>query len=332
MALVQVSDIVQNKLFFPYIQEQSVKVSGMISSGAVVSDARMIAGLNSGGDLWNIRSWENTANLSGATYNVSTDNTGSSATPNKISGKKQQVARLDRNVAWSAADISGMMAGSDPLASMILTAGEHRAKHRQLTMLSQLLGVMLELNDGVDVSTEDTATYTDATKIGPDSVIDAMAPWDDMQPTNPILYIHGDVHRKLQKDNLIDFQPTSAQNIGFGTYLGMTLVVDSSLPKVAGSTSGFKYTSYILKPGAFLFGTVAPRVPVGFEREELQGDGGGVETMVVRDTYSLHPFGLTFVGAASADTPSNAEFEDAADWTAVYERKNIGITELITNV
>lgn len=331
MAITKVADIVQNNLFFPYVQEDSIAKNALINSGAMVVDPRMVAGLDAGGETFNFRSFQPISSAGSNGYNVSSDDDTSNATANKIVGEKQIVERLDRNGVFASADMTAHMAGTDPMAAIVADIGTYRNRERQLTMLSILKGVMLELNDGVDVAEESIAAQTSASKMSADNFIDSLAPWDDEQPAGMSLVVHGDVHRRMQKDNLIDFAPTSIQDLGWGTYLGATLVVDSTVPKVAGSTDGFKYTSYVLRPGALKFGAVAPKVATAFQREELQADGGGVEYLIVRDAYSVHPFGLSFVGATAGLTATNAEFEAAADWTQIFDRKNIGITQLITN-
>lgn len=331
MAITKVADIVKNNLFFPYVQEASTAKNALYTSGAVVEDPRLIEGLSSGSETFNLRSFKPVSSTSGNGYNVSSDDDTSVATANKITGEKQTVASLHRNGVFASADMAAHLAGTDPMDAIVGDIAQYRSRERQATLLSMLKGVMLKLGDVNDIAAESIAAQSSSTIFSADAFIDALAPWDDNQPNGSILVVHGDVHRRMQKDNLISFQPANTQDLGWGTYLGATLVVDSSVDKVAGSTDGFKYTSYVLAPGAIRFGTVEPKVAAEFQREALQADGGGVEYLVVRDAYAYNPAGMSFVGSPAGLTPTNAEMEDAADWTQVYDRKNIGIASLITN-
>lgn len=333
MADTKIADIVANNLFFPFVQEQSIFKSALIQSSAIVDAPSLLTGLAAGGPTFNFRSWTNITNTAGD-YDVSSDDPTSSATPVKTTSEKQIVNRLDRNKAFSVTDLSSHFAGTaDPMLSIIGEVGGYRAKQRQKVMLSQLLGVSLKLNDGPDTAVQTLAAITDATRITPETVIDATAPWDDEVPEGLILVVHGDIYRRLKKLNLIDFTPTNVQDVGFGTYLGMTLVVDSTVPKVDGTSdaTAYNYTSYVLKPGAMGKGIGSPDVPAEFQREALQADGGGVDYLVIRDAMAFHPIGMSFKGAVSGATPTNAEMEEAADWDTIYERKNIGISYMITN-
>jgi hypothetical protein len=331
MADTKVADIVKNNLFFPFVQEPSVYKSALISSAAVLrSDGSLQTGLSAGGSTFNYRSFTSIANDAND-YNISSDDPTSDGTANKVSSEKQIVHRLDRNAIFSVTDMAAHLAGVDPMSAIVGEIGAYRAKQRQKIALGYLLGVTLKLNDGVDVAAEAIGSYTSATRIGPDSIIDAQAPWDDEVPEGLILVVHGDVYRRLQKDNLIDFTPTNVQDVGFGTYLSMTLVVDSTVPKTAGSTDGFKYTSYLLRPSALAMGVGTPKNPAEFERKALSSDGGGTEYLVIRDTLAFHVRGMSFAGAVVGLTPTIAEVSAAADWDKVWERKNIGVSYLITN-
>lgn len=106
----------------------------------------------------------------------------------------------------------------------------------------------------------------------------------------------------------------------------------------AGSTDGLVYTSYLFGPGAFGRGT-AP-----LDGTPLQGGFGteGVElarvpldsdsVLINRRRYILHPRGVKFNSASVAgDSPTNAELELAANWTRVWENKNVRIVAIEHN-
>ena len=311
----------------------STQANRLVMSGAVASDAALTSGLAGGGKTFNVTGWKSISD-SANDYNVSSDNPASSATANNVQTSQQIAARLDRNAVFGSADLAAHLAGADPMASAASELGNYQSTQRTKTLINILTGTFAAASMSAarnDIAIADGAAATTANLISNDSIIDTLAPFDDMQGLGNILFVHGDVYRALQKNNLITFEASSAQNIGFGTYLGLTLVVDSACPKVAGGTSGFKYTSYIMKPGAVGFGAGMPRIPVEVERRSREGNGGGVEYLTVRDAYAYHPYGMKWVGTPSGSTPSNSELAVGTNWLRVYAQKNVGLSALITN-
>jgi hypothetical protein len=125
--------------------------------------------------------------------------------------------------------------------------------------------------------------------------------------------------------------PDSQGNLTIPTYMGLRVVVDDGMTVTAGTTSGFKYTSVIFGAGAFGYGVGSPDVPVEVEREAAQGEGGGIETLWIRNTWVLHPFGFQNTGTPASVSFTLAELAGAARWDRVIERKNIPMAFLITN-
>lgn len=333
MAITKLSDIIVPEVFFGYVQEQSTKKNALVNSGIVPTDPMIVSGLSGGGKTFNVPGFQHIADTSND-YNVSSDDPQSAATANKIQTTQQIASRLERNAVWGGADLAAQLAGADPMAAAANMVGGYQAHQRQKTLVNMMTGVFdsADMSNAVnDIAVEDGDNATAGNLISNDAIIETLTPFDDMQGTSNVLAVHGDIYRALQKNNLITFEPSSAQNIGFGTYLGFTLLVDSSVPKVAGGVTGYKYTSYVIKPGAVGFGNAAPRVPVEVDREPLEGDGGGVEYLIVRDTYTFHPYGMKWTGSPAGVTPNNSELAAGSNWTRVYNQKNVGLAALVTN-
>jgi len=67
---------------------------------------------------------------------------------------------------------------------------------------------------------------------------------------------------------------------------------------------------------------------VGFVPTEIDRDkrkGSGVDYLINRKTFILHPRGIKFTGAvrANQETVSRAELANAQNWQRVYEPKAI---------
>ena len=151
--------------------------------------------------------------------------------------------------------------------------------------------------------------------------------------------MHSATEAGLRKLDLIDFIPDSEGKEQIRTFQGRRVVVDDSLAPRAGTTDGLVYTTYLFGPGAFAKG-VAP-----LSAAPLQGGQGteGVEIarapldsdtlLINRRRYILHPRGVKFTSASVAgNSPTNAELETAANWTRVFENKNVRIVAIDHNI
>lgn len=329
-----ISDLIVPSIFAGYVQEQSSAVNKIVTSGVVVADSVMGSKIAlASGNNFHLPSMKNVSESS-ASYAVPTDVAANIATADKIAARKQIVPVLDRNFTWGAADLASSFAGADPMLSAAMQAGEKQVIERQKLLLKVLAGVLSasSMSSHVnDVSIADGNAATGSNKISATEVIDTTAAFGDMYQTGGFICMHSTVYRNLQIQNLITYVPTNVQNIGWGTYLGMTVLVDDTCPKVAGGTSGFKYTSYLCAPGSIGFAAGSPRVPVEVSREALQGNGGGFEYLTIRDKLSFHVYGTSFTGTPADDVITDAELATGSNWTAVYNTKLIGVAALVTN-
>ena len=116
------------------------------------------------------------------------------------------------------------------------------------------------------------------------------------------------------------------------------MIVDDTLPVRAGTTSGWVYTTYLFGPGAFAKGAApldsAPlQGGIGTEGVELARAALDSDSVLInRRRYILHPRGVKFTSASvAADSPTNAELENGANWTRVFEAKNVRIVAIDHN-
>lgn len=323
MAITKISDVVVPEVFSGYLQEQRLKTNRLVQSGAVVMDAFLGNAIQGGGLTFQIPSFKA---VDTATENVSSDDETSLATVNKITTTKQIATRLARNGAWGSADLTSSLAGEDPVSAIVSQVANFQMQKRQQSLINILNGLFS--TSGVLNSTH-LSDVSGGSDITSSAVIDALAPHGDQQMIGgTVLVVHSTKYRVLQKANLITFQPTNAQDIGFGTYLGLTLLVDDDVPVAAGPV----YTSYILKAGSIAMANGADKVPVELNREPLEGDGGGVEYLITRDQYTFHVYGTAWTGTPVGATPTNAELATVGNWSKVYtNNKEIGVIALLTD-
>jgi hypothetical protein len=188
------------------------------------------------------------------------------------------------------------------------------------------------------IASETIAGQSATTRLNGATFVDATVKLGDRSDRLTSIAMHSATEAALRKLDLIDFIPDSEGKAQIRTFQGRRVIVDDNLPARAGTTDGLVYTSYLFGPGAFGKGA-AP-----LDGEPLQGGHGteGVElarvpldsdtVLINRRRYILHPRGVKFTSAAVAgDSPTNAELENGANWTRVFENKNVRIVAIEHN-
>jgi hypothetical protein len=185
----------------------------------------------------------------------------------------------------------------------------------------------------VDVAAEAIASQTSSTLFNRDAFTESVYTMGDASDQLTTIAVHSAVMKQMVKNDDIDYIPDSNGQLTIPTYMGLRVVVDDGLTVTAGTTDGFKYTSVIFGNGAFGYGVGTPNVPVEVQREANQGNGGGVESLWVRNTWILHPFGFQNTGTPTTNGFSYtlSEIAAATAWDRVIERKNVPLAFLITN-
>ena len=335
MATVQLTDVIVPEVYSSYTSVNSPEKTAFVESGIVLSNALLNAKANTGGTTENIPFW-NDLDASVAP-NLSSDDPTSSATPNKITAGKM-VARLAYLNQWySAADLAGEIAGSNPMERIRNRFGSYWKKQWQKRLIATCNGILADnvANDSGDmvknVASESIAGQSATTLFNRNAFTDAVYTLGDMAEELTAIGVHSAVMAQMTKNDDIDFIPDSEGRLTIPTYMGLRVIVDDGFTVTAGTTDGVKYTSVLFGRGAFGYGEGMPTVPVEVERQALQGDGGGVEYIGERKTWILHPFGFANTSTPAADSESLAELAAAASWNRVVERKNVPLAFLITN-
>lgn len=317
-------------VFVPYITERMYDKSNLVRAGIVIRDPRLDELATRGGWRIQIPFWKA---LSGNDEVIGSGvgATDSDLTVTAMSSEKEIAPLFTRGKAWGAEDVAKALAGSDPLAALGDMIADWWNVKEQNLLVSILKGVYADndANDSDDLihDISSSAASAASTSISANAVIDACALLGDSAFELTALAVHSKVHACMQKQNLITFEPTSAQDIGFGTYLGKTLIVDDGLPKT-GTAATARYVSYLFKPGAVARGEGRAPVPIETDRDSL----AGVDILIHRRHFVLHPRGFQWTDSPAALTPTNAECEDATSWDRVASSvKNVGVVFLRTN-
>lgn len=336
MATVQLSDVqFDADVYASYVQEDHPDMNAYVASGVAVTNALLAARAAGEGDITSIPYWKDLAYDS---ENISSDNPGSSATPDKIGTGKMVARNVHINNAWQTANlVSEVMGSEDPMMQIQSRTGKYWENRFEARIQGITTGVFLENEAGTgdmihDVSLETTVGVTAANKFSFEAFVRARATMGESASALALLSVHPDVMVDLVVNQQIEYIQDSATGLMIPTYNGLRVIEDKKLPVIAGTTSGFRYVSVLYKAGAFGYGDAPSKRPVAVEFDELAADGAGIETLVERKQWLIHPEGYKWNETTVAGlSPTVAECALPANWTRVFERENVSMAFLVTN-
>lgn len=336
MATVQLSDIIDVKVFQDLPSVNSPEKTAFFESGVVTRNSLLDGIATAAGKTAELPFWKDIDAT--VAPNLSTDNPATLATPDKIVQGEQIARKAFLNKGLSATDLASELAmGSRAMDQIRARVDAYWLRQWQRRLIASCNGILADNvanNSGdmvINVAVEATASQTATTKFNRDTFTDAVYTMGDAADALRAIAVHSAVMKQMVKNDDIVYVPDSQGRLTIPTYMGLRVIVDDGLPVVAGTTSGFKYTSVIFGEGAFGYGDGAPVVPVEVQREANQGNGAGVETLWTRKTWILHPFGYQNTGTPASVSFSLAELAADAAWSRVVDRKNVPISFLVTN-
>ena len=328
------------ELFLSYQQELNQAKSGFFRSGIVTENAAISAEFEKGGRTITIPHFNDLAGDS----EILSDVIGLTAAV--LGGNSQIGVRNFRGRAWQSSDLAAELAGDDPMRAIAIRTGEYWVRDTQAVMVSILNGLFGPVAGG-GVLEPTHLTGGAGTSINAETMIDAIALLGDAGQDLAAVAMDSQTYYALIKADLIipgtapniDAQidtRVSAERAEFGTYLGRPVIVDDGLRPTGdlvgagtgvggGAAGGDVHTVYFFAPGAFVYSEIAPKTPVETDRDILRG----IEVLVNRKEYLLHPIGCSWIGTAAGNSPANAEYSAVANWERVFtDDRNIKITAL----
>mgnify|MGYP003630801284 FL=1 len=334
MPQVMISDIYNPLVFSAAEQESQIELNNFMSSGVMVEDPRLTAMASVGGNIGELPFFKP---LGTAEPNYSNDVTGDSSTPNKITSAIMKYRLVSQNNSWSTMDLAGDLALQDPVGAITNRIGSYWATTNERRLIQSAMGILADnvANDSADmlktVATDAAAAITDAELVSNDVILDAQQTAGDHQAGFGAIAMHSVVYNRLRKQQLISFIRDADNNTLFQMYGNLRVVVDDSLPAVAG-TNRITYTTVLFGNGAVVAGMGRTAVPSELDRDPQKGNGGGQSTIYSRRADIIHPLGFEFTSASVAGQSANlAELATAANWNRVWERKSVPLAFLQTN-
>lgn len=334
MAVTQIVDIYNPLVFSAAEQERQIEMNAFLASGIMVADPRISAMASVGGNVGELPFFKP---LGTEEPNYSSDDPGANSTPSKVSSAKMVYRLASQNNSWSTMDLAVELALEDPTGAITGRVGDYWATTNEKRLINSALGVLADnvANDSgdmvVNVATDAAGAPVAAELIGADVIIDARQTAGDHKAGFSAIAMHSVVHSTLEKQQLIQYVRDADNNTMFETYNGMRVIVDDSLPAVAGSNR-VTYTSIVFGAGAFASGEGRVNMPSELDREASAGNGGGQSILHSRRADIIHPLGFQFTSSSVAgESATLAELATAANWDRVWERKSVQMAFIQTN-
>jgi hypothetical protein len=320
----------------------SPEKTALYESGIVVQNPLLNTIANAPGFTCDLPYWRD---LNEATApNISNATVAAVAVPDLIDQGHQTARKALLNQGWSVMDLASEVAmGAGTAMERIKNrVDKYWSRQWQRRIIASANGVLAGnvLNDASDmVMNVAGATNADVnanTVFSRNNFTSAAFTMGDAVDGIGLIAVHSVVYKRMiDNGDIIMIRPQDG-SLDVPTYLGKRVIVDDSMPvtPAAGPLPGDaapRYTSILFGSGAFGYGEGTPDVPVEVERSARTGNGAGQETLWVRKTWLLHPFGFQVGVAPAGVSYTLAELALAASWTRVVVRKHVPLAFLVTN-
>ncbi|HEX3023436.1 MAG TPA: coat protein [Lachnospiraceae bacterium] len=328
MAITKMTDVINPELFTTYVINRTMELSALFQSGIVVNSPQFDALASEAARSHNMPFFED---LTGDSEPTLED---VKMTPSKIGSNKDVSTTILREKMWGASNLSAALAGTDPMKAIGDLVAGFWARDMQKELIAILSGIFGTYTPEGGAATTPmsnhildlTSSSTAAGKIiSASAFIDACQLLGDAQSQLSGVAMHSATKSYLKKQNLIATERDST-GVEFETYQDRKVTVDDGCPV---ESSGV-YTTYLFGNGAVALGNGSPVGHVGTEVDRDKQTGGGIDYLINRKAFILHPRGIAYTGAvrAKVETPLRSELAMAQNWNPVYERKQLRIVAI----
>lgn len=331
MAITKIADVIVPELFNRYVINRTMELSAFFKSGIVVNSPEFDTLASEAARTHNMPFFED---LNGESEPTLED---VKMTPAKIGSNKDVSTTILRQKMWAATNLSAALAGVDPMKAIGDLVAGYWARDMQKELIAILSGVFGTTTEDPVGTPKQTTRMADhildltagksepAKLISASAFIDACQLLGDAQAQLSGVAMHSATKSFLKKLNLIETERDST-DVEFDTYQGRRVTVDDECPV----TGEGIYTTYLFGNGAIAYGNGSPVGHVATEVDRDKQTGGGIDYLINRKAFILHPRGIAYTGAKRdhVETPTRAELAMAENWKPVYEPKQLRIVAI----
>lgn len=327
MAITKIADVIVPELFNPYVVNRTMELSEFFKSGIVVNSPEFDKLASEAARTHNMPFFEDLQGESEATLEDV------KMTPSKIGSNKDVSTTILRQKMWASTNLAAALAGADPAKAIGDLIAGYWARDMQKELIAVLAGIFGTYTPDGGTATTPMAdhildltklTSADAKKLSASAFIDACQLLGDAQSQLSGVAMHSATKSYLKKQNLIQTERDST-DVEFDVYQGRRVTVDDGCP-----VDKDVYTTYLFGNGAVAYGNGTPVGHVATEVDRDKQTGGGVDYIINRKAFILHPRGIAYTGKVRehVETPLRKELAMAENWNPVYESKQLRIVAI----
>jgi len=335
MSTTRLADVLYGPMFLPTTIQRINGQSVLREAGIAVEDPALEPFVNAPGDIAQMPFWND---ISGDS-NVSSDDPAQNATPNKITMGQDFARKIRRNNGWQSANLVAAVLTEDPLDIIAQLVADYwrREEAKILTyIMNGIFAAPTMAGNVLDVATETGATAGVNLDGEVSSNAHALLGTEGLQLRAVLM--HSRVFWNLRAAGYITYgvNPEGRPDLNMPFWDGKRVLISDEVPRRAGTTDGYVYTTYFFAEGAMGYqeatGAGGPKKPVEIDSDASAGNGEGVETVWYRRHWVMHPRGVAFTSASVAGaSPTNGELANPANWNRVYDPKSVRIVAVRTN-
>lgn len=302
--MTELKDIIVPEILSDFIDSGLMESSALLKSEIIRTNPLLQDLANSGGYFVAMPFW---SDLSGDAEDDGKGYNGTALDVGDISASKEIAGKIFRAKSWGASDFASIISGKNIMQVIASKISKYWANEMQKDLFASLKGGFAKLGE----------THTldkSAEVISVNDFIEGFSLLGDLGNEISTIAMHSAVFWKLKQEQMITYETTEDKSTQMPTYLGKNVIVSDNLPF---ETSGKIYTTYLFANGAISYAKVDVKNSVETFRKSLEG----IDTIITRQAYILHPNGLSL----KKQLPSRKDLENGANWEKAKDNKAIKI-------
>lgn len=325
-----------------YTSEKDPTSTVLIESGVMVEDSEIANMISGGGNFYTLPFYTDIAG-NYVNYDGNTD-----ITLDEVDAAGQMHGVVwGRAKGWTDRDFVKDFSSADPMRNILNRIQKWEAKKRQ-TLLIGILEAIFGITGNAGTYANEfatkhisniasaTSTVTDANKISLTSLRDlAVKANGDAADDYALAIMHSVVANRLSQFNVLEYFKYNDANgqerdVKVGRSGNMLVLVCDEVPHAVNSTTNqVEYTTYCFGRGSIGYAKAAVDHPS--EQFRNQTAKGGMDCLVTRFRETVLPYGFSFEMQNLPVSPTDAQITTTANWSIVYQPKNIYLAKLVSN-
>lgn len=323
--MVVLADVISHEQFAREVMRVSLRKSVFWSAGVIQRDAEIEAKMMA--NIGAVFEFDYYNDLADNEPRIS-DDSNTLATTDAITTDSDRAVGNYRNRSWGAKHlVSNLNYLGDPMTAIAGRVGAYWARQMDLVCVSIVKGINAA---NVVNNASDMINDQGIAPVTIQMLLDTQQTMGDAQDVLGVAIVHSGIRNSLRKSGVTDriYDDTTGKYL-YEALAGLRLLVTDQVESPAVGS----YASYLVG-GAFMgYGEGEPKQAYATEYSQATGNGAGQETLWTRKNFCIHPYGHRFLSAAVASTsPTNAEFENPANWERTADRKRVPFATLISGL